>query len=119
MCLDSRVEFILPDYPKSVIFPQSSGKAEKIHIADCFKLVLKEPYNGTNYSVTFKPKATLDTLYHVITKIELAKQGDKTLTFKFCYAVRKSNKIVMVVEMNAKAVEMVRMRNNKLACCLS
>ena len=104
------MEFISPDYMKSVIFPQSSGEPEdKIHITDCPKLVLKEPYyNGTNYTVTFKSKTTLDTLYHVITILELAKLTDNTITFSFYYAARKGNKISMAVEMNTKAIEMVR-----------
>lgn len=110
MCLDSRVELILPDYPKSVIFPQSS---ENVHTADCPKL-LKEPYNGTNYTVVFKPKATLDnTLYYVITKMELAKKNDDALKFTFYYAARKGNKIFMMVEMNIKAIEMVRKHNSQ------
>ena len=110
VCLDNRVEFISPDYIKSVIFPQSSGEPEdKIYITDCPKLVLKEPnYSGTNYTVTFKPKTTLDTLYHVITILELAKLTDNTITFSFYYAARKGSKISMAVEMNTKAIEMVR-----------
>ena len=100
----------MPDYPRSVIFPQSSGEGENnIHITDCPKLVLEEPYynNGTNYTVTFKSKTTLDTLYHVITTLQLAKLSDNTITFSFYYAVKKGKKISVVIEMNTKAIEMV------------
>ena len=109
MCLDSRVELIFPDYPRGVIFPQSP---KNVHTVDCPKL-LKEPYNGTNYTVVFKQKATLNTLYYVITKIELAKQNDDALDFTFYYAARKRNKIFMIVEMSIKALEKVRKHNSQ------
>ena len=97
----------MPDYPKSMIDPQSSGEDEGVHIADCSKLILKEPYHGNNYSVTFKHKTSLNTLYHVISKMELAKLGDNTLNFNYHYSMKKGNQIIMVVGMNTKALQMV------------
>ena len=111
MCLQSRVEFILPDYPKTHIDPhnQGSDETEDVHVyaTDCFKLVLKEPYTGNNYSITFKPKTSLNTLYYVITKMELAKQNDSTITFNYYHSIRKGNSIIMTVGMNKKALDMV------------
>jgi len=111
------VEFIFPDYPKTHVDPtQGSGETEDVHVytTECFKLVLKEPYSGNNYSVTFKPKTSLNTLYYVITKMELAKQNDSTITFNHYYSIRKGNRIIMTVGMNVKAVEMVSNHNNYL-----
>ena len=111
MCSESRVEFILPDYPRTVIDPQGSGmgsgEADDVYATDCFKLVLNEPYHGSNYSVTFKSNASLNTLYHVITKMELTKLSDSTINFEYYYSINKSNKISMVVGMNIKALHIV------------
>lgn len=107
MCSESRVEFIVPYYPESIIDPQDSHEDEDIYVAQCSKLVLKESYNGNNYSVVFKRKTSLNHLYHVITKMELTKLSDKTLTFNYYYSIRKGNKIIMVAGMNIKALNMV------------
>ena len=108
MCSESRVEFILPDYPKSIIDPPDLDKPKDVYIAGCSKLAIKKPYHGANYSIIFKHKTSLNTLYHVITKIELAKLSDKTITFNFYYSVMKGKKVTMVAEMNDKAIYMVR-----------
>ena len=106
-CLESRVEFIIPDYSISGIDPQGSGEAEDVFTADCSKLVLKEPYHGNNYSIVFKPKTSLNVLFDVIIKMEHAKLDDSTLTFNYRYSIKKGKKS-MVVEMNIKALQMVR-----------
>ena len=98
----------MPEYPKSVINPaQSSDEAGDLNATGCFKLVHKEPYSGNNFSVIFKPKSSLNTLYRVITKMEVAKLNDNTVTFDFFYAMKKGNKIIMVVGMNIKALKIV------------
>ena len=97
----------MPDYPRIIIDPQGSGEAEVVYIADCSKLVLKEPYYGSNYSIVFKHKTSLNTLYHVIAKMELAKLNDDTLTFNYYYSIKKGNQIIMVAGMNNKALQMV------------
>ena len=55
-----RNQVIYPDYPRNIIDPQSSGvgsgEAEDAYIGDYFKLDLKQPYHGNNYSVNFKQK---------------------------------------------------------------
>ena len=112
MCLESRVEFILPDYPKILIDSQGSGEAEDINTADCSKLVLKEPYQGYNYSIAFKRKTSLNALFDVITKMEQEKLRDSTLTFNYHYSFRKGKRIFMIVEMNIKAIQMVSNSNN-------
>ena len=112
VCLESRVEVILPDYPRITIAPQGSDETKDTYTTNCSKLVLKEPYHGSNYSVAFKPKSSPDTLYYVIAKLELQKLNDDTLTFHYYYSIKKGNKMVMVVEMNNKALQMVS--SNKL-----
>ena len=108
MCSESRVELILPDYTKSIIDPQGSGVgSEDLHAAECFKLVLNEPYYGSNYYVTFESKTSLNTIYQVITKMELAKLSDDSLSFNYYHSIRKDKHIIMAVEMNIKALQMV------------
>ena len=94
----------MPDYPSIVIDPQGSGEAED---ADCSKLVLNEPYHGSNYSVVFKRNSSTDNLYYVIAKMEVQKLSDDTLTFNYYYSIRKGNRLVMVAGMNNKALQMV------------
>ena len=94
-----------------MIDPQSSGDAEDVYIAECSKLVLNEPYHGNNYSIVFKRKTSLNYLYHVITKMELAKLSNDTVTFNFYYSIKKGNQIIMVVGMNNKALQMVSSKN--------
>ena len=101
MCLESRVEVIFPDYPRSHVDP-----------IDCPKLVLKESYHGHNYSITFRRKTTLNTLYWIITKMELAKLNDGTIKFNYYHSIRKGKKIIMVAEMNQQALHMVRDNNH-------
>ena len=107
MCSESKVEYIFPDYPRSIIDPQDFGEVKDVYIGDCSKLVLKEPYHGNNYSVIFKRKTSLNTLYHIITKMELAKLSDDTITFTYYHSIKKGKKITIVVEMNIKALHMV------------
>ena len=90
-----------------MIDPQGSGDVEDVYIAECSKLILNEPYHGNNFSVVFKRKTSLNTLYHVITKMELAKLSDDTVTFNFYYSIKKGTQIIMVVGMNNKALKMV------------
>ena len=94
-----------------MIDPQSSSDAEDVYIAECSKLVLNEPYHGNNYSIVFKRKTSLNYLYHVITKMELAKLSNDTVTFNFYYSIKKGNQIIMVVGMNNKALQMVSSKN--------
>ena len=107
MCSESRVEFILPDHTRSHVDAPVDDKAEDVYPAGCFKLVVNEPDHNTNYSVTLKRKASANALYHIITKMELAKLSDDTLSFKYYYSLRKSHQITMAVKMNIKALQMV------------
>lgn len=101
----------MPDYPSSIIDPQGSGmgsgEAEDVYALDCFKLVLSESYHGSNYSVTFKRKSSLNTLYRVITQMELAKLNDSTINFEYYHSIKKGNQLTMAVGMNLKALNMV------------
>ena len=111
VCSESRVEFILPNYPSSVIDPQGSdmgsGEVEDVYAPDCSKLVLSEPYHGSNYSVTFKRNSSISTLYRVITEMELSKLNDSTINFEYYGSISKGNELTMVVGMNLKALHMV------------
>ena len=90
-----------------IIDPPDSSPSKNIYASHCTKVVLKAPYSGTNYSVILKPKTSLNTLYHIITKMELAKQNDNTVTFDYYYSIRRGKKIIMVAGMNIKALHMV------------
>ena len=110
----------MPDYPSSIIDPQGSGmgsgEAENVYALDCFKLVHSGPYNGSNYSVTFKSKSSLNILYRVVTKMELAKLSDSTINFEYYHSsIRKGNKLTMAVGMNLKALHMVRINCHMIA----
>ena len=111
MCSESRVEVIYPDYPRNIIDPQSSGvgsgEAEDVYIGDCFKLDLREPYHGKNYSVTFKRKTSLETFHNVIAKMKQATLNDDVTDFTYYYSIRKDNQIIMVVRMSIKVLHMV------------
>ena len=101
----------MPDYPRITIAPQGSDNTKDVNTADCSKLILKEPYHGSNYSVAFKRKSSTDTLYYVIAKMEVQKLSDDTLTFNYYYSIKKGNKLVVVVEMNNKVLQMVSSNN--------
>ena len=105
MCLESSVESITPDYPKPIVFPEGSG--ESVDTIDCPKLIIDGSHSGNDYSIAFKPKITTSKLYHVIIKMELAKQGDDAISFKYHYSVRKGKQYYMIAKMNTKALEMV------------
>lgn len=101
VCLESSVESIMPDYPKPVVIPEGSGESVVI---DCPKLILDGSQPGNDYSIAFKPKTKL---YHIIIKMQLAKQSDDTISFKYHYSVRKGKQYYVIAEMNTKALEMV------------
>lgn len=106
MCREAGVESILPNYSKSLIETQGSGESGDVpsHTADC---VLDKSSDNSNHSITFKQKVSLNILYHIVTKMELAKLSDETLIFNFYYSIWKNNQIIMTVEMNTKALNMV------------
>ena len=108
MCLENSVEFIAPNYPELIVLPEGSGES---HITtDCSKLILDEPYIGDDYSIIFNPKTSTTDLYHIITKMEMAKLSDKSITFKYYYSIRKGKQLSMVVRINSKALEMVSIK---------
>ena len=107
MCSESRVEFIMPDYPRGIIDPPDLDKPKDVYIIGCSKLVSKEPYHGNNYSIILKHKTSQNTLYYVRAKMELAKLNDSTITFNYYYSVKRGNKVIMVAEMNNKGLNMV------------
>ena len=111
VCLEGKVESIIPDYPKPVVLPEGSGEAEADSTIGCPKLILDESHSsGNKYSITFQPKTTTTNLYNIITDIELAQQNDDTLSFKYHYSIRRGKQFSMVAEMNIKALEMVSIK---------
>ena len=99
--MDSRVESIIPHYPKLIGEP---GDVTKEDTVDCSKLILTEPYNGEDYSIVLKHRTDLA---NIITKMEQMKLEDEDLSITFHYATRTSRKIKLVVTMNTKALELV------------
>lgn len=95
MCSETRVEVIYPDYPRNIIDPRSSGvgsgEAEDAHIGDYFKLDLKQPYHGNNYSVNFKQKSSLDKFHSVVAKMKQAKPSNDAIDFTYYYSIRKDS----------------------------
>ena len=111
VCLESSVESIIPDYSTLVVLPEGSGESEteSDSIIDCPKLILDESHSsGNTYSITFQPRTTTVNLYNIITNMEITQQNDGTYSFKYYYSVRRGKQFSMVVEMNTKALEMVR-----------
>lgn len=107
VCLENSVEFIAPNYPELIVLPEGSGES---HSTTCSKLILDEPYNRNDYSITFKPNTSTNDLYHIITKMEMTKLSDKSITFKYYYSIRKGKQLSMVVKINSKALEMVSIK---------
>lgn len=110
VCLESSVELITPDYPKTVVLPEGSGVVDST--IDCPKLTTDESHSGNDYSVAFKPKTITSDLYNIINKMELAGQNDDTLSFKYHYSIRRGKQYFIVAAMNTKALEMVSIKHN-------
>ena len=106
--MDSRVESIITGYP---IVPErshlSSGGVTEEDTVDCSKLILTEPYTGENYSIVLKPRASTTDLYKIISRVEIEKLNDESLSFTHHYATRRGKLITITVTMNTKALELV------------
>jgi len=86
--MDSRVDSIIPIVAEEV----------------CPKLILTEPYNGEDYSIVLKPRASTTDLYNIIKKLY-----DENMSITFHYATRPcvGKPIKLVVTMNKKALKLV------------
>ena len=104
--MDSRVESIIPDYPGLTKVP---GEVTEENIAVCSKLILSEPYNGEDYSIVLKPRASTTDLYNIISRVEIEKLNDESLSFAYHHAARRGKTIEMIVTMNTNALKLVRM----------
>ena len=109
MCLDSRVESIVPDYPMVPNLTEGSGIVTEEDTVDCSKLILTGPYNGENYSIVLKSRASTTDLYNIISRVEIEKLNDKSLSFTYHHATRRGKAIEMIVTMNTNALKLVRM----------
>ena len=88
------------DYPELV---DNSSEVTGEDTVDCSKLILTEPYNGEEYSIILKRRASTTDLYNIISRIEIEKLNDESLSFIYHHATRKA----LMVTMNTKALELV------------
>ena len=105
--MDSRVELIIPDYPIIPELTEGSGDVTEEDTVDCSKLILTEPYTGEDYSIVLKSRASTTDLYNIISRVEIEKLNDKSLSFSYHHAERKGRVIRLIVTMNIKALELV------------
>ena len=80
---------------------------KKILLTGCLKLILTEPYNGKEYSIVLKSRASSTDLYSIISRVETEKLNDESLSISYHYATRSGKVITMIVTMNKKALELV------------
>ena len=107
MCLDSRVESIIPDYSKIPELTEGSAVVTEEITVDCSKLILTEPYNGEDYSIVLKPRASTTDLYNIISRVEIEKLNDESLSFTYHHATKRGKTIEMNVTMNTNALKLV------------
>ena len=105
--MDSRVESIVPEYPMIPELTEGSGDVTEKDTVDCSKLILTEPYTGEDYSIVLKPRASDTDLYNIISRVEIEKLNDESLSFTYHYATRRGQSITINVTMNTKALELV------------
>ena len=106
VCMDSRVESIIPYLDYSELTDNSDGVTEEGTV-NCSKLILTEPYTGEDYSIVLKPRTSTTDLYNIISRAEIEKLNDESLTLDYHYATRKKEVITIRVTMNVKALELV------------
>jgi len=107
VCLDSRVESIIPDFLMIPELPEGSGDITEEDNVDCSKLILTEPYTGEDYSIALKPRTSTTDMYNIISRIEIEKLNDASLSFKYHHGEKKGKTIRLIVTMNIKALELV------------
>ena len=106
--MDTRVASIIPHYPK--LGPDTTKHFDDVteeDTVDCSKLILSEPYIGEDYSILLKSRASTTDLYNIISRVEIEKLNDKSLSFSYHHAERKRKAIRLVVTMNIQALELV------------
>ncbi|XP_065911900.1 uncharacterized protein [Dysidea avara] len=107
VCMDSRVESIIPDYPMILEFTGGFGDVTEEDTVDCSKRIVTEPYTGEDYSIVLKPRTSTTDLYNIISRVEIEKLNDESLSFTYRYAKRRGKVITIIVTMNTKALELV------------
>ncbi|XP_065910718.1 uncharacterized protein [Dysidea avara] len=106
VCMDSRVESIVPDYPMIPELTEGSGDVIEEDTVDCSKLILTEPYTGEDYSIVLKPRTSTTDLYNIISRVEIEKMNDEAVSFRYHYAARRGTSLKLIVTMNIKALEL-------------
>jgi len=109
--MDSKVKAI---YPMVEHNQQDLGDVTEEDTIDCPKLILIKPYNGEEYSIVLKPRASITDLYNIISRIEIEKLNDESLSFTYHHATRRGKSIKLIVTMNTKALELVSIYTCKL-----
>ncbi|XP_065912012.1 uncharacterized protein [Dysidea avara] len=107
VCMDSRVESIITGYPMIPELTEGSDDVTEEDTVDCSKLILTEPYTGEDYLIVLKSRASTTDLYNIISRVEIEKLNDESLSFTYHYAKRRGKAITIIVAMNTKALELV------------
>ena len=102
--MESKVKAI---YPMIKHNQQDLDDVTEEDTIDCPKLILTEPYNGEDYSIVLKPRASSTDMENIIRRVETEKLNDKSLSISYHYAIRSRKVITMIVTMNRKALELV------------
>ena len=109
------MESIIPAVDYQIIPELTEGSGDVTDVednVDCSKLILTEPYTASNtsedYSIVLKPRTSTTDLYNIISRIEIEKLNDDSLSFNYQHSTKKGNTIRMIVTMNTKALKLVR-----------
>ena len=102
--MDSKVKAI---YPMVEHIQQDLGEVTEEDSVDCLKLILTEPYNGEDYSIVLKSRASSTDMENIISRADVEKLNDESLSFTYHHAVRRGKAIEMIVTMNTNALKLV------------
>jgi len=103
----SKVEAIIPNYPIAELNQQDLGDVTEEDTVDCSKLILTEPYGGEKYSIVLKPRASFTDLENIISRVDVEKLNDESISFTYHHATRRGKVTEMIVTMNSNALKLV------------
>jgi len=104
--MDSKVKAIYPTVEHN---QRDLGEVTEEDTIDCPKLILTEPYSGEDYSIVLKPSASSTDMENIISKADIEKLKDESISFTYHHAARRGKAIEMNVTMNTNALKLVRM----------
>ena len=102
--MDSKVKVI---YPVVKHNQRDLGEVTKEDTVDCPKLILTEPYNGEDYSIVLKSRASFNDMGNIISRVDVEKLKNESLSFTYHHAARRGKIIEMSVTMNTNALKLV------------